>query len=721
MGTLHVLNGHLHSVGTADLYACKLSGEYGFRTIFRSGPITVSYFTPSAHALSSPVAGHDQPGIDLVFSGSTPAPHSVWSARSDTDSGLRLLVDLDGNASVPELQILVNGSVVPEKSEKPVPAKDSSASTNSLFPLPQTGPEWPSRTVLDDFLESFVPAPTPLVNYHYGTEGHDLFHGVPGEHTINGGPGSDTVSYLRHATPVIVFLAGTTPAPVLVGGKPDGLLSDIENIHGSSHDDILGGDRADNVFHGGPGYDTIDGGPGLDLASYVDACLPVSVTLNGMQDASVFVGNRLEDTLRNIEGIHGGSADDVLTGDSRANVFYGHDGDDLLQGMRGSDRLQGGPGRDTLDGGEGIDLADYSDKVDPVVIRLAGSSRSVALVGAQEEDSLFSIEDLLGGSGDDHLSGDEASNLLDGGPGINSLTGGAGIDAFIFRFAGLGHRVTDFSRSEGDVLDFSGLDADAGMPGHQVFHFSGSRAAPHSLWFDPIPGGPGGYLYADLNGNADQPEFSVFLEGVEHISREDFSRSTFVLSPIRRGVRELSFDGTADDVVTVDLGVRGYWGGNLKAGLIYGSVDPAVVHVTTGAGDDHLIGNAQANILSAGPGDDHLNGGAGEDVLIGGEGKDIFVYNSIDDSGDVIVDFNREQGDCLDLTAVDADVHQNGHQAFTFSGCEPRAHAVWYEPAANGNGVHALADVDGDTRPDFFVTLYGITSLVLQDFIFQGI
>lgn len=63
-----------------------------------------------------------------------------------------------------------------------------------------------------------------------------------------------------------------------------------------------------------------------------------------MQDASVFVGNRLEDTLRNIEGIHGGSANDVLTGDSRANIFYGHDGDDLLQGMRGSDRLQGGPG-----------------------------------------------------------------------------------------------------------------------------------------------------------------------------------------------------------------------------------------------------------------------------------------------------------------------------------------------------------------------------------------
>ncbi|AMW34668.1 hypothetical protein AY555_05160 [Haematospirillum jordaniae] len=718
MDTLHVVNGHLHSVDASDLYACKLSGEHGFRSIFRSGPITISYFTPSARALLSPAVGHDQPGIDLVFSGLTPAPYSVWSVRSDSDSGLRLLVDLDGNASVPELQILVNGSAAPDKSENPVSAKDASTFTDSLLPLPQAGPRLPSHAVLDDFLESFAPEPIPLVNYYDGTEEADFFHGRPGEHTVNGGLGSDTVSYLRHDAPVIVFLAGTTPAPVLVGGKPDGLLSDIENIHGSSYDDILGGDAADNVFHGGPGYDTIDGGPGLDIASYVDVCQPVSVTLNGMWDASVFIGNRLEDILRNIEGIHGGFADDVLTGDSRANVFYGHDGDDVLQGMRGSDRLQGGPGRDTLDGGEGADLADYSDKVDPVVIRLAGSARSVALVGAQEEDSLFSIEDLLGGAGDDHLSGDAASNLLDGGPGINSLTGGAGIDAFIFRFAGLGHRITDFSRAEGDVLDFSGLDADTGTLGNQVFHFSGSRAAPHSLWFDPVSGGLGGHLYADLDGNADQPEFSVFLEGVEHVSREDFSRGTFVLSPIRRGVRELSFDGTVDDIITVDLGVRGYWGGNLKAGLIYGSVDPSIVHVTTGAGDDHLIGNAQANILSAGSGDDHLNGGVGEDVLIGGEGKDIFVYNSIDDSGDVIVDFSREQGDCLDLTAVDADVHQNGHQALILSGCEPRAHAVWYEPVADGNGVHALADVDGDARPDFFVTLYGIDSLVIQDFIF---
>ncbi|NKD84088.1 hypothetical protein HEQ59_08525, partial [Haematospirillum jordaniae] len=54
----------------------------------------------------------------------------------------------------------------------------------------------------------------------------------------------------------------------------------------------------------------------------------------------------------------------------------------------------------TLGPAEILDLS----AVDPVVIRLAGSARSVALVGAQEEDSLFSIEDLLGGAGDDHLS-----------------------------------------------------------------------------------------------------------------------------------------------------------------------------------------------------------------------------------------------------------------------------------------------------------------------------
>jgi hypothetical protein len=49
-----------------------------------------------------------------------------------------------------------------------------------------------------------------------------------------------------------------------------------------------------------------------------------------------------------------------------------------------------------------------------------------------------------------------------------------------------------------------------------------------------------------------------------------------------------------------------------------------VENVTSGAGDDTLIGAAGANLLSGGAGDDTLVGGDGSDTLVGGSGVDSF-------------------------------------------------------------------------------------------------
>lgn len=111
--------------------------------------------------------------------------------------------------------------------------------------------------------------------------------------------------------------------------------------------------------------------------------------------------------------------------------------------------------------------------------------------------------------------------------------------------------------------------------------------------------------------------------------------------------------------------------------------------------------------------------GPGRDVLTGGAGRDIFVYRDAADGGDVIADFSHDQGDCINLSALDADILRDGRQSFTFSGCEPGSHAVWYESTEDGTGVYDLSDMDGDAKPDFFITLSGIYSLLLQDFIFR--
>lgn len=462
-------------------------------------------------------------------------------------------MDMDGDPSFPELSIVMNGSssCLDQSSffRNGSVYNSSLPFMNSVMISGNRDTQEQAGITLDDFLESFVPVPPPVGDI-YGTDGPDIFQDNVADHTIYGGAGQDTVSYLHRDGPVIVFLAGISAAPVLVGGRLEDLLFDVENIYGTPQDDILGGDGADNVFYGGPG--------------------------------------------------------------------------------------------------------------------------------------------------------------------INVLTGGGGADVFVFGFPGTGHVVTDFDHREGDLLD-----ADTALPGIQRFGFSDTGAAAHAVWFsfDPRLGGTG--AYADVDGDAGQPELSVFLSGVERLSKADVSQDTFVVSPLRRGSRELSFDGTEEDTITVDLGIAGYQAGTLQNPYrVSGPVDSSVAHVSAGAGNDHIIGDVQANVLSGGAGNDHLTGGPGRDVLTGGSGRDIFVYRDAADGGDVIADFSHDQGDCIDLSALDADILRDGRQSFTFSGCEPGSHAVWYESTEDGTGIYALADMDGDAKPDFFITLSGIYSLLLQDFIF---
>ncbi len=68
-------------------------------------------------------------------------------------------------------------------------------------------------------------------------------------------------------------------------------------------------------------------------------------------------------------------------------------------------------------------------------------------------------------------------------------------------------------------------------------------------------------------------------------------------------------------------------------------------------GDDILLGGEGDDILLGGGGDDVLDGGAGQNTLTGGEGADTFVLGSID-IADIITDYDFEEGDEIDLSAL---------------------------------------------------------------------
>lgn len=66
-------------------------------------------------------------------------------------------------------------------------------------------------------------------------------------------------------------------------------------------------------------------------------------------------------------------------------------------------------------------------------------------------------------------------------------------------------------------------------------------------------------------------------------------------------------------------------------------------------GDDLLLGGGAADRLDGGRGADLLVGGEGADLLTGGAGADLFVYRPGDAGSDAIIDFNRVEGDRIDV------------------------------------------------------------------------
>jgi Ca2+-binding RTX toxin-like protein len=180
----------------------------------------------------------------------------------------------------------------------------------------------------------------------------------------------------------VTLLAGSRLfGEILLGAGDDRLTAsetgdDLEIDAGAGNDIVVSG-AGDDLVRGGAGNDELDGGEGDDA-------------------------------------LDGGEGDDRLLGGR---------GDDFLFGGAGADILVGGEGNDRLDGGDGVDTADYSAETEGVTVDLAAGVASGEDIG---RDTLVGVENVIGGSGDDVLSGNELANRLEGGAGNDRILAGAG-------------------------------------------------------------------------------------------------------------------------------------------------------------------------------------------------------------------------------------------------------------------------------------------------------
>ena len=111
--------------------------------------------------------------------------------------------------------------------------------------------------------------------------------------------------------------------------------------------------------------------------------------------------------------LNGGEGNDTLNGDDGDDTLNGGANNDILNGGDDNDTLIGGAGNDTLAGGSGIDTASYAGAAAGVTVAL-GTTTAQNTVG-DGTDTLSSIENLIGSSFADTLSGTAGDNTISGG------------------------------------------------------------------------------------------------------------------------------------------------------------------------------------------------------------------------------------------------------------------------------------------------------------------
>lgn len=262
----------------------------------------------------------------------------------------------------------------------------------------------------------------------YGYGGNDLLFGGAGGDTIYGGSGHDGI----WGDP-----AGEAGDDRLFGGSGDDDIFGYggnDTIEGGSGDDTIDAGAGDDTIVGVEGSDEIDGGTGRDT---LDLTTMTGTGINGFHVNAMDADGRVLNlstgewsTIRNVE--------EVLGTDRIDSVFQG-DGDNRFEGGGGDDWWSGGAGADSFWGGTGTDTATYH--LAPTGITVSLQSGNSNGTGEAKGDFIIGVENLIGSSHDDVLSGDSRNNEIKGGggrdvidprTGSDTVWGGKGSDKFVF-------------------------------------------------------------------------------------------------------------------------------------------------------------------------------------------------------------------------------------------------------------------------------------------------
>lgn len=326
----------------------------------------------------------------------------------------------------------------------------------------------------------------------------------------------DGVTKLSNGTHSITYKASGS-GPQVGGGDDDDDDDDNEQPPVDDDDD----DDGDHDDHGEDGI----GGDGADVLRGDGA----SNFLSGLGGRDMmFGGDGADDML-------GGSGADMLYGDGGKDRIFGQGGDDLIDAGAGDDHAQGGAGNDLFlaskdDGDDtywGDELAGScgsggSDTLDMAAITAnitvdlgtGFQGRGSASSSQSGTDTLWGIENVVTGSGDDVITASKAVNVMDGG---------AGEDTFKFLSTADADGDTIVGFQPGDKIDLSAINAGSANGSFTLVNGSdisalGSLRVTHET--------EDGQDYTIVEGNTaggSAPDFKLTVKGHHALTNDDFN------------------------------------------------------------------------------------------------------------------------------------------------------------------------------------------------------
>ncbi|WP_019915166.1 M10 family metallopeptidase, partial [Methylophilus sp. 1] len=265
---------------------------------------------------------------------------------------------------------------------------------------------------------------------------------------------------------------------------------------------------------------------------------------------------------------------------------------------------------------------------------------------------------LQGGTGNDTLDGAAGNDIIDGEDGVDKLIGGAGDDTYIVDLIKTGKNAASYKvalqdtiteaanagtdtvqlRSLGSIdysdmenattltlganlenLDVSATeDIKLNLTGNSLDNILTGNDADNILdggkGIDTLIGGAGNDTYIlDLKVSAGNIDFD------DTITEDNGSTE---------GVDTVKLRGTTNLATAIDISLN-LWT-NIET-LDASATGTTKLTLKGNDEDNTLIGNNAANILEGGLGNDILNGGAGADTMIGGKGWDTYYVDNIKD------------------------------------------------------------------------------------------